>query len=192
MKKKLLVVPIFLMAVVIIILILNIFGAGRSTYGVNDKVSIIAGVTSDGSYQYVEIQVNSVSVMEDKIEGLNTEPFGDIPEKFGVSEDGTISSDYSFVAVNLTISSDVDIEVCVSGFQLEAGNSTAECYYNSAPVSSGKSSGYTYVSAGVDKEVTIGFFVDSDMLKASSFTLRPVALSTEEKSVKITIDNPTR
>ncbi len=189
MKKKYRIASVLLAAVIII---LSGCGSGKSTYSAGDKVSVIAGVTSDGSYQYVDVQVNSVSVMEDKIEGLNTEPFGDIPEKFGVSEDGTISSDYSFVAVNLTISSDVDIEVGVSGFQLEAGNSTAECYYNSDPVSSGKSSGYTYVSAGVDKEVTIGFFVDGDMLKVSSFTLRPVALSTEEKSVKITIDNPTR
>lgn len=187
MKKKVQIVLAFLA----VILIMSGCGAGGRTYDVGDKVSIIAGF-ANGDYQYVEVQVNSVSVMEDKIEGLNTEPFGDIPEKFGVSEDGTISSDYSFVAVNLTISSDVDIEVGVSGFQLEAGNSTAECYYNSDPVSSGKSSGYTYVSAGVEKEVTIGFFADSDMLKASSFTLRPVALSTDEKSAKITIDNPAR
>ncbi|MCD7752735.1 MAG: hypothetical protein LUI10_13540 [Lachnospiraceae bacterium] len=167
--------------------------ADSGTYGIGDKVTILGNFTDTGEYQYVEVQVNSVAVMQDKIEGLNEEAFQYIPDKFGVSEDGTITSEYSFVAVGISLHSDVDMEVGLAGFKLEAGYDSKECFYNSSPAESNnaKRSGYTKVSAGVENQVTIGFFADDNMLKNDEFTLLPIAVYTGDDSYpKIIIGNP--
>lgn len=159
--------------------------------GSDGKTSIIASIMENGDYQYVDIKVDSVSVMKEKIEGLNTEPFKFIPDKYEVSDDGEILCDYSFVAVNLSLNSDTDTEVCLSGFRLETDANSVECYYNSNPIEVGnaKTSGYTNVIANIENKVTIGFFVDDEFLKSSSFTLIPLAVDTGDEPIKINIKN---
>lgn len=159
--------------------------------GDDDKVSIIADIMENGDYQYVDIKVDSFSVMKEKIEGLNTEPFKFIPDKYEVSDEGEILCDYSFVAVNLSLNSDTDTKVCLSGFRLETEANSVECYYNSKPIEVGnaKTSGYTNVIANIENNVTIGFFVDDEFLKSSSFTLIPMAVDTGDEPFKINIKN---
>ncbi len=167
--------------------------ADSGTYGIGDKVTILGNFTESGEYQYVEVQVNSVSVMQDQIVGLNEEAFQYIPDTFGVSEDGTITSEYSFVAVEISLYSDIDMEVGLAGFKLEAGYNYKDCFYNSSPAESdnAKRSGYTKVSAGVENQVTIGFFVNDNMLENDEFTLYPIAVDTGDDSYpKIIIKNP--
>ncbi len=168
--------------------------ADSGTYGIGDRVTILGNVTDSGEYQYVEVQVNSFEVMQDQIVGLNEEAFQYIPDTFGVSEDGTITSGYSFVAVNISLYSDEDMEVGLAGFKMGAGYYYKDCFYNSSPAESGnaKRSGYTMVSAGIENQVTIGFFVEDDMLKNDEFTLYPIAVDTGEDSSypEIILDNP--
>jgi len=157
----------------------------------NDRTSIIAGIMENGDFQYVDIKVDSVSVMKEKIEGLNTEPFKFIPDKYAVSDNGEILCDYSFVAVNVSLYSNTDMDICLSGFRLETDANSAECYYNSNPIenANAKTSGYTKVIANTENNVTLGFFVDDEFLKSSSFILIPLAIDTGDEPVKININN---
>lgn len=147
--------------------------------------------TLDGVEQYVNVRVTSFRICADKIENPVQKQLVNIPSKYNVSQDGTLTGEYKFAEVGISIDSEKDMDVNLTGFSLtdEAGEWSAECYYNNSPKddNDAQNSGEVSLNAGETKDVIIGFFITQEQAEAEKYELIPMFVYTGDEVPQIEI-----
>jgi hypothetical protein len=150
----------------------------------NTPVSIATNVDENGELtDYVEVSVTDSYAETEKITKESLDLLKNVIGAF-IDEDGNLLEGYSFVGVKLNMNSEKNLNVNTTSFKLKGIYNgeylTADCFYQdgkriSSDIHDG---GFAEIQQGTT-EITVGFFVDKEMMKSEKFFLEPMVFETE-------------
>lgn len=135
---------------------------------------------NDAVTNYVDFTVKSVSVEQEKITSLDSTAPSRMTGPDAVQEDGTLDSDYVFVSLEITMESAVDVDAlnlasCILYYSGETEDEMmlTKLSYQSDPIDPDdlNSMGITSLTAGEEKNMTIGFLASKDIMDSDSISL---------------------
>lgn len=160
-------------------------------------ISIATNIDEDGKLvDFVDVSVEETYVEKGKITKVSLKPLKNTPDVF-VDQKGNLKDGYSFVGVKMNVGSEKDLKIYISSFRLRGIVNgeylSAECFYHDGKTFSDNvhDAGTVEIKKGNTTEITLGFFVDEEMMKSEKFYLVPEFFDTGEDQgnyVELTLD----
>ena len=151
----------------------------------NQSISVATNIDDQGNFvDYVEVSVLDTFIEKGKISKASVDLLENVKGAF-IDDNGNLLNGYSFVGVKLNIVSDKQLEINTASFILrgikEEEYFDAGCFYQDGTRKSDDihKSGVAEVQKGTT-ELTVGFFVDEDMMKCEKFIFIPTVIETED------------
>lgn len=167
----------------------------ENTVEESTPVSIATNVEENGEFtDYIDVSVGDSYVETEKITKESLDLLKNVVGAF-IDEEGNLLEGYSFVGVKLNINSEKNLNVNTASFKLKGIDHgeyhVTDCLYQDGKRISGDihEGGLAEIQQGTT-EITVGFFVDKEMMKSEKFFLEPIVFETEEsqnKYIEITL-----